>query len=122
MFNTTSDLFAILLARATGGGGGGGGGGDGNCSIIAKTTAQWNATPRLVSHKDTIYVYTDFDEQNGVDIPAIKIGDGTTFVVALPFLAGSAVTVTPQQVESWNNKVTAYQDESDGENLILSKI
>lgn len=35
MFNTTSDLFAILLARATGGGGGGGGGGTSDYSQLS---------------------------------------------------------------------------------------
>lgn len=113
-----TDLFAVLLAKSLSGGGGG----EGDCNIIAKTTEQWNATPRLVSQKNTIYVYTDFDVIDGVNIPALKIGDGSTFVVALPFLAGSAVTITPQDVDSWDNKVTAYQDDVDNENLILSKL
>jgi hypothetical protein len=29
--------------------------------------------------------------------------------------------VTAEQIEFWNNKVTAYVDDNDEENLILSK-
>lgn len=88
--------------------------------IESKTTAEWNETPQLISKKNTIYVYTDFDTTGGVNKPAIKVGDGLSYVNALPFLAGSSVSITPSQVESWDNKVTAYIDETDNETLVLS--
>jgi hypothetical protein len=33
----------------------------GDCRILYKTTAEWDADPTLVAHKDTIYVYIDAD-------------------------------------------------------------
>lgn len=102
-----------------GGSSGGGGGGEGNTTTIAKTTAQWNATPTLVSQPNTIYVYTDYDNQGGVDIPGIKIGDGNAYVIDLPFIAGTSITITQEQINYWNNKVSMHIDPTNNQNLIF---
>ena len=87
--------------------------------IFSNTTAGWNSQPQLVSLKDALYVYTDYSNDGGVDIPAFKVGDGTTYVVDLPFsYTGS---VTQEQIEFWNNKVTAFIDPSNPSRLVLSK-
>jgi len=77
----------------------------GSASIFTKTTAQWSKTPNLVSAAGTVYIYSDarsYEEQyvkNGqtltrtVQVPGLKIGDGTSYVVDLPF-----VNVTAQQI------------------------
>lgn len=91
----------------------------GNCDIIAKTTAQWNADPTLISKLNTLYVYTDYETQDGVDIPALKVGDGLAYLIDLPFTYTG--DVTPEQLAFWNNKVTAYMDPTHIETLILSK-
>lgn len=93
----------------------------GNTDTYAKTTAEWESDPALISQVNTIYVYTDFDNIGGENIPAIKLGDGVTAIVNLPFLAGSSSTVTPQKISFWDDKVTAYADPFDVETLVLSK-
>ena len=43
-----------------------------NHEILMGTTAGWNAQPTLISSKDTIYVYTDYDtDESGNDVPNI---------------------------------------------------
>jgi hypothetical protein len=90
-----------------------GGGGGGDTEIIVHTTAEWQNLTSLVSKKGGIYIWSDYKTENGIDIPAIKIGDGLAYVVDLPF-ATQAITLS--QIQSWNNKVSAR---ISGENLIL---
>lgn len=66
MFNTTSDLFAILLARATGGGGGGGGGGTDDY--------------RQLSHKPTINGVTVTGALTSADLQIVDANDATITV------------------------------------------
>ena len=90
-------------------------------AILSKTSAEWRLNPNLVSAKDQIYVFSDarsYVNNSGdtIYVPGIKIGDGTTYVMDLPF-----VNVTPEQINFWNNKVTCYMDSIDTETLIFSK-
>ncbi len=62
-----------------------------------------------------MYVYSDarsyeeeYTENNEtltrtVYVPGVKIGDGSAYVVDLPF-----VNVTSEQISFWNNKVNCY--------------
>lgn len=59
--------------------------GIGSDNIHVDTTAGWEAQPELVAKLGHLYVYSDYDEKDGVDIPAIKVGDGVSLVVDLPF-------------------------------------
>ena len=87
-------------------------------SIYANTTDYWDAQLSLASEENAIYVYTDYDVTNeGNFIPAIKIGDGTTIVKNLPFIAGS--NITEYDIENWNNKVAVKVNPGDDEDLIL---
>jgi hypothetical protein len=94
-------------------------GGTGSTSVVSKTTAEWQAQPHLVSTKNTVYVYTDYDTSGGRNIPAIKIGDGSAYVVDLPFVTSGSITT--EDVVSWNNKVTARMSDTAIETLELSK-
>lgn len=94
------------------------GGSGGRKEVIANTTEAWNSNPGLVSVKDIVYVYTDHAVIDGQPIPAIKIGDGVTYVVDLPFVNNGA-TITQDQIDLWNDKVSAIIDPNDPENLIL---
>lgn len=84
--------------------------------IYAKTTEQWAQTIGLVSKYGAIYIYTDYRQESGVDIPAVKIGDGTTYVSDLPFYSTG---VTENDRQRWDNKVSAKISPLDPENLIL---
>lgn len=87
--------------------------------IFSNTTDGWNSNITLISKKDCLYVYTDYKKEDGKDIPAFKVGDGKAYLIDLPF--SYMGNVTAEQIEFWNNKVTAYVDDNDEENLILSK-
>ena len=60
--------------------------GIGSDNIHVDTTAGWEAQPALVAKLGHLYVYSDYAEKDGVDIPAIKVGDGGSLVVDLPFI------------------------------------
>ena len=88
---------------------GGNGGGEFGGRIITKTTAEWNETPTRMSVKNTIYVYSDgreiVDPVTGETsfIPKLKVGDGTSYVVDLPF---STMAITQDDIDAWNGKST----------------
>ena len=88
--------------------------------IFSGTTAYWNAQSSLLAKKDCMYVYTDYSMDGDTPVPAVKIGTGNAYLIDLPFVySGSAIT--PEMIAFWNNKVTAYIDNVNNENLILSK-
>jgi hypothetical protein len=89
-------------------------------AILYGTTESWNSQASLVSQQKTIYVYTDYQVHEGKNIPGFKVGDGITLLINLPFTS-SGGGVTDSERESWNNKVTAFIDSEDEENLIFSK-
>lgn len=105
--------------------------------IYYDTTANWNEKRSLISETGAIYIYSDYetDEVNGqtIYIPGIRIGDGSSYLIDLPFLSGGTskqfvqhlsntlLHVSDQDREFWNNKVTAFLNPADSENLILSK-
>lgn len=90
----------------------------GRKDVISATTEEWNSKPTLISIKDAVYVYTDFDVVDGQPVPNIKIGDGQAYLIDLPFIASAGIS--QQQVDFWNNKVSASIDINDPENLIFS--
>lgn len=85
--------------------------------VVSATTAQWNAQIHLVSAKDVIYVYTDYEIVDGQPIPNLKIGDGNAYLIDLPFI--SSCGITQEQINFWNNKVSIKIDENDPENVIF---
>lgn len=103
--------------------------------IHYNTTAVWNSTPSLVAEKGHFYVYSDYTtkEIDGeiVNIPAIKIGDGTSYLIDMPVIASSddeewidhinnwAIHVSETDRNDWNNKVTATVNEPN-ETLLLT--
>ena len=110
----------------------------GLANVYYDTTANWNLQPFLVSERKGVYIYSDFeiiyDEVgNPTFVPGIKIGDGTTYVIDLPFITeemtrmlldhigNNTIHLTAAEREFWNNKITCYLDREDLENLVLSK-
>ena len=82
----------------------------------SNSSAGWAAQPTLVSELNAIYVYTDFDSADGRHIPAMKIGDGVTRVVELPFSSANGITAT--KIAEWDSKVSAALSTS-GDTLLL---
>ena len=105
------------------------GGGSGSV-VYYDTQAGWDEHPTLVSVKGGIYITKDYStltRPSGevLDIPGIRIGDGVTLLKDLPYTNegnDKDVAVSTEDVERWNNKVTAYVSSMDGENLILTNL
>lgn len=100
------------------------------------TTANWNANPSFIPLSGEIIVYTDYETTtngNGdqINIPAIKIGDGTTYGVDLPFvgeetrdmllahLSNESIHVTPLEKIFWNNKINVTDTQEVVDNVLV---
>ena len=105
-------------------------------NIMSGTTEYWNDKPQLIPKKDTIIIYTDYqskeEEGNIINIPGIKIADGSAFLIDQPFvdedirkvvsshINNSDIHITPQEREFWNNKVRCYLDTLEQDNIIFT--
>lgn len=96
------------------------------------TTEYWNEHRDLIALNGHLYIYSDYRVYEEQGIPGMKVGDGTTYLIDIPFIDGNElalrrhiedthVHITDAEREFWNNKVTSYISEADGENLILTK-
>lgn len=96
--------------------------------VLIDTTANWNATPKLKSMKGTVYVYSDHHDLDGTLIPGLKIGDGMSYLIDMPFIEdyyqahvdNDVIHVTQQDKDNWNNKVRCYIDEAQPGNLVFT--
>lgn len=102
--------------------------------IKSGTTAYWNSQINYVPPLNTIIVYTDKStiSQNGttINIPGIKIGDGNSYCIDLPFvnnefeqhMNNTDIHTTLAEKTFWNNKLN-YSDSfiEDEENLIFTR-
>ena len=90
-------------------------------NILIGNRESWGADPKLIAEYAVIYVYTDYKEGQ----PGIKIGDGTSYLIDLPFIgattqevlehiANSNIHVSQQDRQSW------VKTGINGENLILA--
>lgn len=95
--------------------------------VYFDTTSGWNAQTSLVSDDETLYVYTDrTTDSHGNALAGIKVGDGSAYVIDLPFinadftehLGDSTRHITNEERAAWNNKVRAYY--AGSERLILT--
>ena len=107
-------------------------------SVYYDTTEHWEAQPELIAERATVYIYSDYyyieDEGgNRTPIAGLKVGDGTSYLIDMPFvtdamtymlvthIANNSVHITTAEREFWNNKVSAYMDRDTAETLVLSK-
>ena len=96
------------------------------------TTENWNNARGFIPMKGEAIIYEDYEVVDGVNIPGIKVGDGTTYVQDLPFVGGyerdllllhisnASLHVSPEEKEFWNNKINTT-DSLAGETLILTR-
>ena len=100
----------------------------GKATMLAKTKEEWSRQTSLISQTNTFYIYTNRTVENGKSYPGIKVGDGTSYVVDLPFvddlfyshINNLDIHVTLAEKEFWNNKVRTQDSELDEENLIFT--
>lgn len=89
------------------------------------TTAYWSEQTDLVAEEGIVYIYSDYYTVDDVPVAGIKVGDGTSYLIDMPFItsqydlhiANSSIHVSATDRENWDNKNRAYV-ESD--NLILT--
>lgn len=92
------------------------------------TVEYWNSYPSLVSSRGTVYVYTDYSEIEGQLVPNFKIGDGTSYLIDMPFISANMENhiqdqvrhITAEEREKWNNKVSVSISALDEENLVFT--
>ena len=96
-------------------------------AIHYDTTENWNSKPLLVGKRSHIYVYSDYkvEEIDGetVYIPAIKIGDGNSYLIDMPFVTnGGSGNIIVKTSEEWarepelvsqKGSIYVYMDEND---------
>lgn len=106
--------------------------------VYYDTEENWNTARTTIAEKRAIYVYSNhrhIDDGHGnlYPVPSIKIGDGTSYLIDMPFINqeleielanhinNTEIHITQEEREFWNNKVTCYMDDMNLENLIFSK-
>lgn len=104
----------------------GSGGGDGNAKIQIHTTIYWQQHSNYIPELGEIIIYSDRRQNGNYNEPGIKIGDGITYVVDLPFIdetieshiTNNYIHVSSIDREFWNNKINC-NDNVNNETLIL---
>lgn len=101
----------------------------GDCKVLYASTATWNSQPQLISRRGYIYIYSDYKQnEQGQKIPAMKVGDGSAYLIDLPFvddliqkhIADNVIHITQEEREFWNNKVRCFIDPLNEHNLIFT--
>lgn len=98
--------------------------------VHSKTTAEWaEVEVTTIAQKDHIYVYTDYQQdEQGNNIPGIKIGSGSLWLVDTPFIDtailehihNTEIHVTAAEKQFWNNKHRGIYSANDPHTLILT--
>lgn len=102
--------------------------------VHCDTSEAWNSSRNLVAKNGHIYIYSDYniienDDGSETKIPGIKIGDGTSYLIDMPFVFTGTdrkdITahmndmekhVSVEDRDNWNEKV---KPEVIGENLFF---
>lgn len=107
-------------------------------TYYSKKKEQWDADFETISEKGVLYIYSDYKtlQKDGKQIllPGIKIGDGTSYLIDIPFLNNSnpeleemildhinnnAIHISAQERDFWNNKLNYSLDKQI---LILNRL
>ena len=109
-----------------------------NTRIRSKTdtTENWQSQRTFVPLKGEVIIYSDYksklnDDGETVYIPAIKIGDGSTYGVDLPFvgedlrekimdhISNTGIHVTELEKLFWNNKINVTDTQEVVDNVLM---
>lgn len=98
-----------------------------NKPIEVDTTEAWNSQPSLIAKAGHLYFYSDYKTVGGENVSGVKVGDGTSYLIDLPFLdaqcdehiENTTIHITQAEREFWNNKNRAI---ITGENLVLTDL
>lgn len=98
-------------------------------NVKVDTKENWDAQTTLIAEENIVYVYSNQYTVDGASIPGFKIGDGTSYLIDMPFnddvmsrhVADSVIHISSTDRTFWNDKVTCYLDADNLENLVFSK-
>lgn len=106
----------------------------------SKKKNEWDADRDMIAEKDALYIYSDYKtiQKDGqqILIPGLKIGDGVSYLIDIPFVNDNSefedllldhinnriIHVSLSDRDFWNNKLNLVDlvDLQD-ENLILNR-
>lgn len=107
----------------------------------SKTKSEWNSDRDFISQKNVFYIYSDYKsiERDGeqILIPGLKIGDGTTYLIDLPFVNDTSkgsefeqlildhinnkvIHISAEERNFWNNKLNLLL-QPDTQTLVLNR-
>lgn len=107
----------------------------------SKTKSEWNSDRDFMSQKNVFYIYSDYKsiERDGeqILIPGLKIGDGTTYLIDLPFVNDTSkgseleqlildhinnkvIHISAEERNFWNNKLNLLL-QPDTQTLVLNR-
>lgn len=97
--------------------------------VLVDTKENWDSQSSLIAEENIVYVYSNQYTRDGMNIPGFKIGDGTSYLIDMPFnddvmsrhILDAARHITAEERAFWNNKITCYLNASDLEDLVLTK-
>ena len=102
-------------------------------SILIDTTSNWNTKITFIPKRGDLIFYSDkATNSDGINIPGLKIGDGSAYCIDLPFLgddvfaalnshiSNTIIHITTEERVSWSNKINC-EDSVDNETLILNR-
>lgn len=98
--------------------------------IYFDTVAGWAAKGDIIAQANTIYIYTDYQEdEEGNPIAGVKVGTGNAFLGDLAFLDSiyldhinnTDIHITTAERQKWNEKVTCFPSLMDEEMVIFTK-
>ena len=95
----------------------------------SKKKNEWDSDIELISQKDVLYIYSDYKtiQKDGkqVFLPGIKIGDGMSYLIDMPFINDTnhefeelvldhindnIIHIQPGERDFWNNKLNYSLD------------
>ncbi len=93
-------------------------------NLLIKTSQEWNNDSNIISQQNTFYIYSDKnqkedEEGNIINIPGVKVGDGQTYLIDLPFvddlidrhINDDNIHVTLADKAFWSNKINVNDDQ-----------
>lgn len=101
-------------------------------TIYAETTDYFRSIPTFIPEKGDIIVFLDGAIVDDESVPKIKIGDGTTYNLDLPFVGDEIIAqlvnhindtnkhITSSERNFWNNKINVYETVEE-ETLVFNR-
>lgn len=97
--------------------------------IYFNTVEGWRAQINLIGQTNTIYIYTDYQEdEDGNPIAGLKIGDGLAYLIDTPFLDtlylqhvnNTDIHITDEERRKWNEKVRCFYSLTNNETVVFT--